>query len=484
MKKRMIALTLVLAMLLSGIPMIGSASEPAQPQIPEPVVGTTNMLGGGGYVHLRIGNNSDFGVIYGTPENPNSIIIVSKVVKYVGSVDAYDSNGAKIAQGRPIKVGMLFAQRLDTLVEFNDSNGNGIFDYTGLLPYEGTLVHEPVYKRVSLRTAWERSNITKTEDGNNTTWSFSLTAHNLTYIPVGDSGTIDEQVANDTLDTIRFTFHLTAQRVYVGNAMMPHFSLTVSTHRGAFGRNRYSISSMQRSMQPVSGWKTVYKAKYDQYIEGWDFDPTNTNPALLLEFHSIFGHYVPLYEAQWIRQTLCQRIGANGTATYETQRGEENVTDTTALPDDQQTYQFRAMQLRHRFIEVDDSWEKVARLTWVSNVTVDGQQKQMYAQVQGGIRIPPMLVGGQAFAGFAIIGGFSYPGGNVIFHDPEVSGEAFTDIASRSPTSSAGMAHIAAIGIVGIAALIGATGFYIYRKKKKNELDDLAESALPEEENR
>ncbi len=474
MKKAM-AIMVSMAMLLSILPMVGTSADTEQPQIPEPVVGTTDMFGGGDYVHIELGNNSDFGVIYGTEDNPNSIIIVAKVVKYVGTVEAYDTNGAKIGE-RTVKVGMIFAQKLDTLVEFNDSNENGIFDYTGLLPYEGVLTHEPIYKRVSLRTAWERSEITKTVEGDNTTWTFSLTAHNLSYIPVGDSPTIDEQVANDTLETLQFTFHLRAEKVRVENAQMPHFRLTMEMRKGIMGRERYRVVEVQRSFDNVTGWKTVYGAKYDQYIDGWDFDPTNENPSLLLVFHSIFAHYVPLSEALWIREAAMNRIGANGTAKYYTDGGEEEVSDSE-VPDETSAYNFRARELRHRFIEIDDSWERVGRFTWVSNVTVDGQEMQMHAQIQGGFR-HTLIARGQVFTGFGLIGGLVYPGGNQIYHDPEVSGEAFTELGSAvSNTPRIGL--ILAI-MVGTVVIVGA-GLYLHKKRKGKEFEDLAESALPEE---
>ncbi len=478
MKKRIMAVLVTMAMLLSAVPLMGSAADTSQPEIPEPVNGTTDMLGGGGYVHIQFGDNSEFGVIYGTEENPNSIIILAKVVKYIGTVDAYDSNGAKIADGRYVKVGMLFAQKLDTLLEFNDSNGNGMFDYTGLIPYEGALMHEPVYKRVSLNTAWEPSEITKEVDGDNTTWTFTLTAHNLSYIPVGNSPTIDEQVANETLDTLQFTFHLRAEKVYTDNASMPHYRVTVETYRGLLGNERYRITEMEKSMDNVSGWRTKYGAKYDQYIEGWDFDPTNENPALMLVFHSIFGHYVPIKEALWLREAFMARVGANGTAKYYTESGEERINESMVSDYGQMTYNFRARQLRHRFIEIDDNWERVARFTWVSNVTVDGEEMQMYAQIQGGFR-KTVIARGSVFTGFAIIGGLVYPGGNQIYHDPEVAGEVLTDLGSTAPGTTTRTGFLV-LALVGTAVIIGA-GFYLYRKKKGNEFEDLAESALPEE---
>lgn|GEM_PF-3050600 len=81
-----------------------------------------------------------------------------------------------------------------------------------------------------------------------------------------------------------------------------------------------------------------------------------------------------------------------------------------------------------------------------------------------------------------MVGGLAYPGGEQIFHDPDVSGEAFTDIVSLESQAGSGILPGQVI-LVAIAtvAIIG-TASYIYRKKKNNEFEDLAESALPEEE--
>ena len=476
MKKEIISVMVVIAMLLSVVPMMGSADDD-QIEVTQPEVGTTELLGGGDYVHIKIGNNSDFGVIYGTEEHPNSIVIFSRVTKYVGTVEAYDTNGAKIGE-RTLRVTNIFAHRLNAFVEFNDSNGNGIFDYTGIIPYD----YEPmehVYKMVSLRTAWERSNITEEKNGNMSTWTFSLTAHNLTYISPNGS----QMDTNDTLDTVQFTFHLSAERVYVNATKMPHFKLTIDTHRVGRNGERYRVMKMERSYDTVSGWMMKAHAKYDQYIEGWDFNPSNQNPMLLLRFKSIFMHMVSKREALWIRHAAMNRIGANGTARFSTDSGNMSLNESNSM-DNSTAYRMRAMHLKRRYIDIDDSWERVGRFTWVNNVTVDGNETQMHAQIQGGMR-EIFISNDQIFVGFGVIGGLVYPAGEKIYHDPEISVEAFTDMGSAAQPIGPRipLGTILTISLLGaIAVVIVGSAIYIKKKKRSKEFEELAESALPDEE--
>ncbi|MEK6911338.1 MAG: hypothetical protein AABX36_00850, partial [Candidatus Thermoplasmatota archaeon] len=71
-----------------------------------------------------------------------------------------------------------------------------------------------------------------------------------------------------------------------------------------------------------------------------------------------------------------------------------------------------------------DNWDRVGRLLWESNVTVDGVDKTMLFQVQGGEPFGERH-GGAVFAGFAIIGAFIYPAGASIFHDPALEATSF-----------------------------------------------------------
>jgi hypothetical protein len=123
-------------------------------------------------------------------------------------------------------------------------------------------------------------------------------------------------------------------------------------------------------------------------------------------------------------------LGESGKAIYTNDEGkEENSTEDDPEP-------LKPRKLKMNRIEFESNWSKVGRFTWVSDVTVDGEDKQMYAQVQAGI--PFILPGmwGRLYTGFALLGGLSYPGGDVIYHDPGLDGEILFDIKESEPITS------------------------------------------------
>src|SRR2546426_1149421 len=91
--------------------------------------GPTTALGGGDHVFVRFGSDAAFGVVYGTSANPNNIYIVAIKARYLGVAQVKDEQGRSYAENRPIKIYTLYAVKLDSLVEFKDSNGNGIANY-------------------------------------------------------------------------------------------------------------------------------------------------------------------------------------------------------------------------------------------------------------------------------------------------------------------------------------------------------------------
>src|SRR5439155_23612477 len=91
--------------------------------------GPTAVLGGGDHVFVRFGPDAAFGVVYGTTANPNTIYNVAIKARYLGVAQVKDEQGRSYAENRPIKIYTLYAVKLDSLVEFKDSNGNGIANY-------------------------------------------------------------------------------------------------------------------------------------------------------------------------------------------------------------------------------------------------------------------------------------------------------------------------------------------------------------------
>src|SRR5207249_3891033 len=206
--------------------------------------GPTSVLGGGDHVFVRFGSAAAFGVAYGT----------------TGRFSDYFN-------------------RLDTL-----------------------------YKKVDLRTNWSRDTIQQSSDSTNRTWTFNLTAGNLSYA----------NVANHTGSTalppptVRFTFHLNASLEEVNNATVPQWRVTVDT---AGGRNDV-VNFTRMANLVVSGKAVHYDLKWDQSISGWSYDGANTGTRrrLFLELGAVVGNLIPaaLVDA-WFDARAMGRFGETGT---------------------------------------------------------------------------------------------------------------------------------------------------------------------------
>jgi hypothetical protein len=451
--------------------------------------GTSPFLGGGDYVQIKFKADALFGVLYGTDEYPNSIIIYALHTRFLGGANAYDENGALVAQRVPIIVFTLFAQKLQDIFEFNDTNGDGIATYnkTGAgLFYQNYIEHEPIYKGVSLTTAWNRSELIELSDpeADERSWEFSLTATNLSYFAVGDSGTIDSDVQNEVLEKVEFTFHLEASYVKVKDQPVPYYRVTVRKEDGQGAMRRYTVMESERVQDRlVSGKRGVYEVKYDHLIQGWDYDPTNQNRMLVLENHLIVGNLIPAQTAEWIRAQFMKDLGGNGKMTYQTGEGMKEADEDSAVGA-MEPVPGLPQKLTQRHITCKANWEEIGKLTWVSNVMVDGQEREMYAQVQGFQKIGVVGPLGNAFSGFIALAGFSYPGGDSIYHDPSVSSEALVEMTIGPDTIAfpLGLALLM-VGIIAAVIIIAALAAYSSSKgKEKRYFSDSFESyELPKE---
>src|SRR5438093_1156342 len=107
----------------------------------------------------------------------------------------------------------------------------------------------------------------------------------------------------------------------------------------------------------------------------------------------------------------------------------------------------------------NDTYTRIGRFRWATNVTVDGQPARMTFNIQGGGRIA-FGHDGAYFVGFWLRGAFVYPAGQVISHDPEISTEAFVDLpigVNLTPFTILA-AQLAVVGI--------AIGPALYRRAK------------------
>src|SRR5881296_308296 len=155
--------------------------------------GATAALGGGDHVFVRFGDDAAFGVVYGTTANPNNVYIVAIKARYLGVAQVADTQNRTIAENRPIKIYTLYAVKLDSIIEFRDTNRNNVADYGRL--YNSTTGRfsdyfnrlDTLYKKVDLHTNWTRDAIQRTNDTTYRTWTFNLTAGNLSYTNVANN---------------------------------------------------------------------------------------------------------------------------------------------------------------------------------------------------------------------------------------------------------------------------------------------------------
>ena len=461
MKRKIIAICIVL---LLAAPWILTAQAATYVSVAggkgciEKEAGYTDLFGGGEYVSIkfkrqvpgkpRYVEDAQFAVIWGNETNPNSIILYSEVTRYLGIGEAYDINGGLVSGRLPIVVKTIWVQKLEDIFEYYDANGDEVCNTIreGIF-YGDHWWHEPIYKKVSLNTSWIRSNITETldPDGKHGSWTFSLTAENLPYINIGATN-----FTGGVLEKLTFTFHLEAQLVNV-TAHVPCFKITVDAANG------YQIIDSEKiEVKEFNGTKVDYGVKYDHEILGWDFDPNNPNPRLLLEWHAIVGNYIPEKTAEWLREELLSRI-RNGTGVIVAET--TNGTETFDMEKANITKPKLIRVLKPSRLHLLDCWEKIGRLTWVTEVNVtetEGAEPtvmNMTAQVQGYKRIILPLPHG-IYKGFALLAGYSYPAGYRIYHDPEMA--AGTTIIDTSALTAAAPSPLQGILQYALAIVAGA----------------------------
>lgn len=398
--------------------------------------GTTTLLGGGDHRFIRFGQDAAFGVLWGTNATPNFVYLVALKARYLGVADVKTADGRVVENDRPLKVYTVYAIGLGAFLEFNDTNGDGIASYSRQYDAQNYTTYvqtEPLVKRVSLRQAWEASDVVRTESGATRTWTFTLTARNLTYTPM--NGT-----ANGTLDEVAFTFHLTTTTVHVDNQTVPQYAITVERIA-----NRYRITNVtSEGTSTWSGDRFLYTVKWDQRIVGWDFDPANTHPGLVLELLAVVGNRILLDASGWFDRDAVLRLHESGEFTWRDTSGAGAASDLSYQP---------LRKLRDPWLRAGGDWSSIGNLTWVSNATVNGGPGSVYAQVQGGIAGLVVTRDG-IYLGFAVLVGLSFPAGATIEHDPTVTSDAF-ERTSPAATGNLvlGLLLVLAVAVVVVIAM-------------------------------
>ena len=190
-------------------------------------------LGGGNDFLVKFGSDASFGIVWGNQSDPNNIYFVSYIARYLGDINV-DANGTSVYQ-QPVKIYTLYAVKLDRLIEYSNSSTGGMLNYSPMVgdafkDLIGLGSNNQIYKGVDLNTAWTFSNYTNGEDSNgNLTWTFTLTATNLSY--VYNTRIATNPIGDGKLSSVALTFHLTASAKYVNNVSEPQWNISLESRK-------------------------------------------------------------------------------------------------------------------------------------------------------------------------------------------------------------------------------------------------------------
>ena len=435
-------LAVLLAVLVGGTAVTGFASAESYDVMAhvELETGTTDGFDGGGdYVALNMTKNGTaafFGVVYGTEANPNFVYIVSLYPQYFGGAEIRDENGGIMMHATPIPVITVQAQALAFLIEFNDTGfltwdgregaGNGLFDFrrsgTGMEDFDLTAT-EPIYKAIELKRAWERSEIVELEtpgSDNQKAWEFSVFAEDVPYTRIWDhaaatneDGSRNGTAADGVVERIEFIFHV-GVRVTEENVQVPWYRVTLNADNQVIG-------SEETGTEEYKGVGLDSHFKYDHLIEGWDYTARSESSRLMLETFVLFGSFVPDLVQSWIDfEYGADYMDDFEIAEIETHTGgPADIAGVDDIPDE-------ATLLTKDTIVFRDKWRKTGEMSWVNEVEIDGKMDEMVFQIHAGsvdFDTRDWTDNGE-FHGAILLGGYIYPAGATIFHDPTFSASA------------------------------------------------------------
>jgi len=441
-----------------AVPVAASAADDDVTNRLQTESGPTDILGGGDHFFVKFGTDAAFGVVWGTQDTPNNIYFVAVKARYLGVAQVYDSEGNLIRSNQTVKVTTLYAVKLETMLEYNDSEvalTNGTF--LGIRVYQdgnftGEYLHlEQLFKKVDLKTAWAASSVVEEATDDSRSWTFDLTATDLPYIAednyTGPSG-------DNKLNELTLTFHLEANMVQVDDASIPQWRVTIT--KGMMGKMYWFTDIEPMGPKVVSGKVITYHVKWDQKIVGWDNDSANANPRLLMEFGTIVGNYVPpaLTTAMHMNtlqfMNMMRSMNEEGYATCTDGSGNHKIDQSAG------TYS-SPRRLTTQTMTFGGDNTRIGKFEWVSNVTVDGNNtvNGVHAQIMGGVPIWAIGQNGAVFAGFAVLGGLNFPFGSTIDHDPTFSSDALVlDEGAKIPVGLLGLAAIMFAAIVIVVVVL------------------------------
>lgn len=435
MKTTMMAAVLAIAMLavpLAALPASGDFPDrQAEQLVPVVDMGATERFDGGEWIRVRIGDVS-VGVIWSTGDSFRSpgVRLFVDYVRYFGGAELHDDQGNHLRTiGLPVHTVLL--QNFGRMVEFRDTNDDGLFDlrvenrtqYTGDYPL----------KILNLRTAWYLDGEVEQVVTDSGAWvNFTISASDVPYEALFDADLRMWRPATSedgALDKISFTFRLEALVEEVTQDI-PFYRIDL-----ARGDERQPLRSEFIENRTVTGASIRVDGKYDQRIEGWDFSSFE-DAKLALATPLTFGNFYPRPVVHWLQQQFggaCLRDG-----TFEHCESDDGPTSPVVVSRDR--------------LHVAEEWHQAGEWYWVSGVTVDGVDATMTFEIYHAL---PITVnrGDRIYSGFVAFGAFVYPRGHLIFHDPGIMATSLipgiADGTNLAPVTLVGLQlAVAAIALV------------------------------------
>src|SRR3990170_4892593 len=203
------AVIAVLALLAAplGVAGIAGAAETDGRDLTPVLIGPepTDRFGGGAALAVKAGD-AVFGVRYGTHERPNNLVIFAEYRRFLGAAEIVDAQG-NVVRTHGIPVFTLLGQSLDALIEFQDSDADGLLNF--LVLDEGTVVRNDLpAKALLLNVSWTLSPPTMETAGGTTFVNFTLSATDLPYTVVWDPLPRRATPEDGFLARLAFTFRL------------------------------------------------------------------------------------------------------------------------------------------------------------------------------------------------------------------------------------------------------------------------------------
>lgn len=460
----------------------------------------------GDFVALNMTENgalSWFGVIYGTEEYPNSILIFCAYVRFLGGTEVYQANGEFVGR-YPIPILTVFGQRLAVLFEYEDNGlftspfpgmydptdyaDNGLFDFVKREDDPGLWAisdaHEPVVKAVNLSRAWSITNVSEIinhADLSTRTWEFSIWAEDVEYGIRNENGDLILGDPGNVVEKLNFTFHVTANVDQVDITGVPWYKVTVDS-----GNHKNIIDSEFSHDKDYVGHSVTTDFKFDHEITGWDF---TDGDGIVLINHAFFANAIPDTVQDWIDEQFVKNIKGNGQAEFDaldpTQEDAQKavVSNGTEIDDDDGDGIVDPKKVTKDVINFKDNWQKIGELTWISDAEVDGENRNVAYQVHGGQSFEEDNVDDKEFSlkGFIIQGAYVYPAGNNIYHDPSLVAFALLfdigwalNLLPGNLVAGQFILSLMAVGIIGALVTV--------RRRKERKLYE-KESQMMDEDN-